>query len=217
MTRGSRRGAAAGTGALSVSVLPSSITRPFLAGAFTLALGGCASDAPFTWVSNVPVSEATTPKIQPGDQVSVVVRKHADLWGTFPVDTNGYYVQPLVGHIAVGGLTPQQAAERIAEAVKGVAADPEVSVAIATPRPIQVSVLGEVATAGRFEILPDQNVLDVLALAGGLSEFAKTDQIYVIRRRPSITRVRFRYEDLVAGDPRSVQFLLRQGDVIVVE
>lgn len=182
-----------------------------------LASAGCASSAPFTWVGNLPAEEASTPVIQPGDQISVVVRKHAELWGTFPVHNNGYYVQPLVGHIPVAGLTPQQAAERVAKSVRGIATDPEVSVAIATPRPIQVSVLGEVNTSGRFEIQPTQSVLDVLALAGGLSEYAKSDQIYVIRRSPSVVRVRFRYEDLTAGDPRSVTFLLRQGDVIVVE
>ena len=55
------------------------------------------------------------------------------------------------------------------------------------------------------------------AQGGGLTEFADEDDIYVVRKYPSLTRIRFRYQDLVGGVGKSVTFVLRDGDVVVVE
>ena len=79
-----------------------------------------------------------------------------------------------------------------------------------------MSVVEEVTHPGPFEVDRGEGVLQALGRAGGFTEFASKDGIYVLRDKPT-ERVRFRYEDLVGGDERSLKFRLRDGDVVVVE
>jgi polysaccharide export outer membrane protein len=79
-----------------------------------------------------------------------------------------------------------------------------------------VSVVGEVRNAGAFNVDPGSSVLHALASAGGLSDYADADGIFVLRKDMP-KRVRFRFQDLRDGEKRAMQFALQAGDVIVVE
>ena len=63
---------------------------------------------------------------------------------------------------------------------------------------------------------PGSNVLHALAAAGGLSDYADSDKVFVVRKSLP-QRVRFRYADLRSQDPKSIAFTLQAGDVVVVE
>jgi len=84
-------------------------------------------------------------------------------------------------------------------------------------QPITVSVLGEVTKAGSYPLDPRATVAQVLASAGGLTEFASRDSIYVVRAGPPPVRVRFTYEEVSRGAPASAGFVLHDGDLVVVE
>jgi hypothetical protein len=60
-------------------------------------------------------------------------------------------------------------------------------------------------------------VLGALARAGGLTEFADGDSVYVLREFPKRTRIRFKYDDLARGEDKAVGFKLRDRDVVIVE
>ena len=61
-------------------------------------------------------------------------------------------------------------------------------------------------------------VLQALAKAGGMTEFADWSGIYVLRSRGRSTqRIRFRYSALVEAEPAAARFQLKTGDVLVVE
>jgi polysaccharide export outer membrane protein len=77
-------------------------------------------------------------------------------------------------------------------------------------------VLGEVKTPGRYDLAEGEGVLHALARAGGLTEFADPDLVFVVRSDAS-RRIRFRYGDLAVAEPASARFQLRNGDVVVVE
>ena len=66
--------------------------------------------------------------------------------------------------------------------------------------PTQVTVLGEVRTPGRRALESPATVLDALADAGGLTEFADDDRIFVLRRNE---RIRFTFDELSRGDGRA--------------
>jgi polysaccharide export outer membrane protein len=94
---------------------------------------------------------------------------------------------------------------------------PKVRVVFAQRGAPSVVVLGEVRVPGVFEFAPDAGLLQALGRAGGLTEFADHDGIYLLRRGNPPVLVRFDYDIVVAGDTRSNAIVLRDGDVIVVE
>ncbi|MFT3768660.1 MAG: SLBB domain-containing protein [Minicystis sp.] len=96
---------------------------------------------------------------------------------------------------------------------------PSVTVTLDEVQPARVSVLGEVTHPGVFVIPPGAGVLHALALAGGLTEFAGKDRVFVLRPRPRSAplRVRFRYEDFSRGVGRCATFTLEPGDAVIVE
>lgn len=186
-----------------------------------LAAVGCKPKHPYVWANDLPRTQTpveATP-LRPGDQINVQVPRMEELQGTdpFTVNADGSVVLPLVGVVEVEGLTVEQVTQRINQRLKGIIVNPDARVSVVNPRVPVVTVLGEVREPGRFEIQLNEGVLPVLALAGGLTEFADPDDIYVVRKYPKRLRIRFRYDDLVGGVEQSLQFELRDGDVIIVE
>jgi polysaccharide export outer membrane protein len=183
-----------------------------------LALGSlsCGTSLPFVWVDALP-GDNSEPVIQTGDEITVLVKDQKDLTGAFPVLPDGAYVQPIVGPVRVAGLTVADAAKRIATLLDGIVVKPLVAVSITNPRPINISIIGEIARPGKYPVRRGEGVLEVLAAAGGINEFASDDGIFVLRKYPDRQRIRFRYSRLAGGDLKSVTFELRDGDIIVVE
>lgn len=179
-------------------------------------LVGCGSQRPFVWVQNLPPSDEVR-KVQAGDTIAVAVKNQRDLSGSFTIRENGAYAQPVVGEVTVAGLSESEASKRLANLLKGIVVKPMVAITVVTPRPVRVAVLGEVNTGGLYQVQYDESVLSVIARAGGLTPFADRGGIFVIRKRPSLIRIRFRYDDLKGGDAASNAFELHDGDVIVVE
>lgn len=180
----------------------------------------CGAGSAYVWVSELPESDLraeANPVIRPGDTLSIVVRQQATLSGDFVVQSDGRYTQPLVGHIPVSGLTPQQVQQQLAVQLEGIVQGPRVSVAIGRPRPPRIAVAGEVRTPGRYELHPGDGLLQALALAGGLTEYGRADHVFVLRQLPRPLRVRFDYDRLAGGDEVGRSFELRDGDVIIVE
>lgn len=153
----------------------------------------------------------------PGDKISILVAEQASLSGVFTIGADGRYVQPVVGSISLGGLTLAQAENHLRSKLDGILVRPNVTVALTKRRALNIGVLGEVKESGRFSVEYDEGVLSLLSRAGGLTEYADRNAIYVVRRKPALLRIRFRFRDLASPDPVSAGFRLTDGDVIVVE
>jgi polysaccharide export outer membrane protein len=186
-----------------------------------LLLGACATKGEFVWVDDLGGGAAIPEsyRLRAGDRVHVQVWKQPDLTTDALVRPDGRITVRLVGDVAIAGLAPEDAATAIQRRLEAteVVLDPKVSVSLVASRTAYVSVLGEVSSPGRFELLPDHTLLDLLSLAGGLTEFAQLDGIYVVRRDQPSPRVRFRWDDLRTAQGSALDYRLQDGDVIVVE
>lgn len=182
------------------------------------AVVGCGSSRSFVWVSDyVSQGSARAPRpLRPGDRIQVVVRGQDTLGTQAEIRPDGEVVLPVVGSVVAGSRTPTELANEIASRLVGVVQSPSVTVIVERRRTI-VTVLGEVRGSGRFELEPGEGLLQILARAGGLTPFADSDAIFVLRRDPQLARIRFRYDELAGGDPVSVGFELRDGDTVMVE
>jgi hypothetical protein len=140
----------------------------------------------FTWVDDL-AEEQLQPspyQIRGNDKLQVTVFKQESLSGEVLVRSDGNVTVPLVGDVVVIGKTPPQASEEIARRLSatGFIDKPSVSVAVLETRQPSFAVVGEVRQPGSFELQPGTTVLDAVALAGGLSEFAEKERIFVIRK-----------------------------------
>lgn len=177
----------------------------------------CAAERPYVWADSLPASHGSGEvTIRPGDHVFVLVQGQDAMSGELPVRADGSIVQPVIGRLDLAGASTGDAARRISERLRGVVVDPRVNVSIVSTT-AKISVVGEVAHPGPFDIGATEGVLEAIARAGGLTEFADKDRIFVLRRHPTLSRVRFRYSDLVGAETHSISFRLQDDDVVVVE
>jgi polysaccharide export outer membrane protein len=182
-------------------------------------LASCAPPQPFVWASRLPpTDEKTSPfRIGPGDEIYVLVADQQALSGAFTMGPDGSYVQPVVGNVSLNGLTTKEATQQLTARLSGILVRPQVTVSVTKRRPLRISVLGQVTKPGRFELPYDESLLSAIANAGGLTEYADEDSIYVVRRDPHLLRIRFRLRDLSAPEAVSARFRLNDSDVVVVE
>lgn len=183
-----------------------------------LALTACGGTGPYVWVDSLPGQSANSNDviIQEGDVLSVRVFNQDPLSTKERVRSDGRISIPVIGEVVARGKRPAQLAAEIQDRLKDIVKVPSVIVSLEQAEGMKVSVVGEVRNSGIFQLEPGSNVLHALAAAGGLNDYADHDKVFVVRRSMP-QRVRFRYHDLRSADPKSVQFMLQPGDVIVVE
>lgn len=180
---------------------------------------GCGGTGPYVWASSLPTSADDAPEgavIQDGDMVYVRVFNQDPLSTQERVRADGKISIPVIGEITARGKRPAQLASEIQERLKAVVVAPSVTVMFDQGFDLKVSVVGEVRNSGIFQLDRGANILHALAAAGGLSDYADRDKVFLVRKSLP-QRVRFRYGDLRSADPKSVGFTLKPGDVIVVE
>lgn len=206
-------------------------TSSTLAGAAVLAcLGaaaGCGHGQDFIWVGNVPKGMnaiETTYQIAPGDVISIrVFSQEANSIERTRVREDGKVSLPFLNDVEVAGAEPADLARRLEVKLKAYINNPVVTVLVDERRPLRVSVVGKVVRPGAYDLFPGSGVIHAIAAAGGLTPFADDDRVFVLRSgywadgQPAPARIRFRYGDLASGKAPATLFLLRVGDVVVVE
>jgi polysaccharide export outer membrane protein len=166
---------------------------------------------------NARASGAITPEyvVGPGDKLRIEVYKDPQLSQSLQVRPDGKITLPLVGDVEAVGLTPMALRDTIAASLKEYMTNPVVTVIVVEASAATAYVVGEVNQPGAVTLQGGQlTVLQALALAGGLKDFADSKNIRILR--PSITGVEtiaFNYKDAIRG----VEVLyLRPGDTVVV-
>jgi polysaccharide export outer membrane protein len=140
-------------------------------------------------------------RIGPDDVIEVSVYQDKDLGRTVPVRPDGKISLPLIGEMPASGKTATDLQKEIAQRLKQYIADPAVTVVVKEVNSPKVSVLGEVKTPGMYKIKDHATLLDAIASAGGLTEFAKKDKIYVLRVNSdgSTRRIQLNIDDQIKG------------------
>ena len=193
-----------------------------LAGSLGLLSAGCSGSGLYVWVTELPAAYTTRVTdqsylIRDGDTVSIRVFNQEPMSTKAKVRSDGRIAMPALGDIDVRGKRPGALRAELETRLKDFVNAPSVTVSVEEFQPITVSVLGEVAKSGSFPLDPRATVAQVLASAGGLTEYASRDSIYIVRSGPPPVRVRFTYEEVSRGAPKSQGFILQDGDLLVVE
>lgn len=157
-------------------------------------------------------------KIGVDDVLTVNVWHEPDLSRNITVRPDGKISLPLVGDIQASGKTPPQLQGELRSALAQFIKDPELTVIVAEIRSRRVNVIGQVFHPGTFAITQQMGVLDAIAEAGGLKEFAKQKEIYVLRETSAgkRTRLSYDYRDVLKGKNNAQDILLQTNDTVVV-
>ena len=145
------------------------------------------------------------------DVVEVSVWKEPDLSRTVPVRPDGKITLPLLGDLPAEGLTPGQLEKTVQDKLSPLVRDPRVTVIVHDVNGSRIYVTGMVTRPGAFPLRSRMTVLQALAMAGGLAEFADRGEITVLHADGS--RHVVTYDDLVNG---KVRRQLSAGDTVVV-
>ena len=163
-----------------------------------------------------PAARAADPsaeyQIGPEDVLDISVWKNPELSRKVPVRPDGRVSLPLINDIQAAGLTPSALRDQLTQRLGEFVPSPEVSVIVQEVHSLKVSVVGAVKMPGRFELKSPATVLECIALAQGLTEFANRDRIVVIRQN---NRIPFNYGRVSEGNGQE-NFFVRPGDIIVV-
>ena len=186
----------------------------------TGSASSCGPPNTYVWVQDLPEQARTTPddlyRVDAGDLLDIKVYNEERFSTKTRVRADGRVTFSMIGDVDVRGRTPTEVANLLAQGLKRVLNAPIITVAVEEARPISISVVGEAASPGVYNIQARSGVLQAIAQAGGLTEFADYDQIYVVRKAPP-QRIRFNYYGLTNNDTAAASFVLQNGDVISLE
>jgi polysaccharide export outer membrane protein len=123
---------------------------------------------------------------------------------------------PLLGDVKASGKTPLQLADEIAVKLKKYVQDPNVTVILNQMNSKKVFLIGEISKTGPIEMTPGMTLLEAIATAGGLSQYANAKKIYILRSEAGTQqKIPVQYKQALKGD-LSLNLILNPGDTIVV-
>jgi polysaccharide export outer membrane protein len=156
-------------------------------------------------------------KLQPGDLLTVNVWKETDLQSDVLIRPDGGISFALAGDMPAAGLTTDELRAELETRVRKLVPDAVVTVSVKSPNGNRIYVIGKVNHPGDFPLLRPIDVLQAISMAGGVTPFANTDKIRVLRREGSEqSSVRFRYGDVAKGRHLEQNILLQSGDTVIV-
>ena len=154
-------------------------------------------------------------RLVPGDKLRIEVYKDPQMSQSLQVRPDGQITMPLLGDVEAAGRTAIELRDSITTAFKEYMTNPVVTVIVVETQPLTAYVMGEVNHPGAIPIQGSLTVLQALALAGGLKDFADTRNIRVLRSGVAgMQTIGFNYKDALRGVGQPVY--LRPGDTVVV-
>ena len=155
-------------------------------------------------------------RLGPEDQLRISVWDNKELTLDLVVRPDGKISMPLLQDVPAEGLTAVQLAANIQEGLAAYIVNPEVTVIVLQVNAPKYYIIGYVTRPGTYPLRGDMSVLQALALAGGLTQFASPRSIKLIRSTQGKQEVRkLNYYKLIE-DGGEGNYLLKSGDTIVV-
>lgn len=157
--------------------------------------------------------------IQPGDKLYISVYNEEDLQKDIVVRPDGGITFPLIGDVDAKGKSISQLRKEITERLGQYIPDATVSVSLKEVIGNKIFVLGQVKTPGEYVLTGDTDVLQALSMAGGLTAFANTNKIKVLRRDKETHNkkvIPFSYKRVMRGEDLDQNITLHSGDTVIV-
>jgi polysaccharide export outer membrane protein len=162
-----------------------------------------------------PVPEASF-VVGTGDVLAISVWREKDLSPTVTIRPDGRITVPLVGELFVSGLTPLQIEGVLRQRLDTIVVHPQVNVTVVEVHSRMVYITGEVAHPGGYALTTPLNVLQLIAQAGGLTQFASRKKIQVLHAGKGEPAAVFAYKQLTQSDDEAHLYPLLPGDTVVV-
>ena len=155
--------------------------------------------------------------IGPLDVLEVLFWRDKDLSAEVVVRPDGKISLPLLNEVEAGGLTPEQLRFRVLENARRFVEDPTATVIVKQINSRNVFIMGEVQKPGTYPLGGPASVLQLIAIAGGLTEFASRDEIVLLRTVDGKSeRHRVNYSAVLKGNDLTQNRQLQPGDTVIV-
>ena len=155
--------------------------------------------------------------IGPEDQLSITFFQNRDMSADVVVRPDGKISVPLINDIPASGLTPEELRERVTVAAKRFVQEPNVTIVVRQINSRKVSILGSVERPGTYPLAGPTSVLQLIAAAAGLKEYAQRERIAILRTQDGRQQAfKFNYKEVLAQKRLEQNIQLRPGDVVVV-
>lgn len=165
----------------------------------------------------LPHYDKNTYRIGIEDELQISVWREPELSLPVAVRPDGMITLPLLNDIRVVGLTTLELQALLTEKLKALVTEPQVTIIPRVIRSRKVYLVGEVGRQGAFSLNGNMTVLQLLAEAGGLSQFAKSRSIYVLRTENGRQiRIPFNFKRAIRGEAEKDTIFLLPGDTVVV-
>ena len=155
--------------------------------------------------------------IGPDDVLGIVFWRDTDMTGDVTVRPDGMITLPLIGELRAAGLKPDALRDVITKAAGKFLEDINVTVVVRRINSRKAFITGEVRTPGGYDLAGPRTVLQLIALAGGLTEYADAKNITVMRTEGGRTQTfKFNYRDVSKGKNLQQNIVVNPGDTVVV-
>jgi polysaccharide export outer membrane protein len=155
------------------------------------------------------------------DVLVVMFRREKDMSAEVMVRPDGKITLPLINDLQVAGLTTDQLRAKVTEEAKRFVEDPSVTVMVKQINSRKVFITGQVGRAGPYPVGDHMTVMQLISMAGGLTEYAKKKDIVILREaaaKPGSkpTTFRFNYDDIQKLKNLASNIELKPGDTVIV-
>ena len=155
--------------------------------------------------------------VLPGDVLQISVWKEPELQMQVLVRPDSAFSFPLAGDISTDGLSVIDLQAELTKRLSRYISSPVVTVLVTDVLGNKVYVIGQVNNPGEFVVNPQVDVMQALSMAGGVTAFAASNDIKILRRTGSRqTALSFRYNDVLKGRNLEQNIVLQSGDIVVV-
>ena len=155
--------------------------------------------------------------VQPGDVLQISVWKEPDLQLQALVRPDSAFSFPLAGDVSTRGKSVVALQNELTERLSRYISNPVVTISVSEVLGNKIYVIGQVNNPGEFVVNPQVDVMQALSMAGGLTAFAATGDIRILRRSDSgQIAISFKYNDVLKGKNLEQNIVLKAGDIVVV-
>ena len=155
--------------------------------------------------------------IGPDDLLSIVYWKDKDMSSESQVRPDGKISLPLLNEMTAAGLTPEQLRQQITQESMRFMEEPSVTVVVRQINSRKVFITGEVNKPGPYPLMGPTSVIQLIAMAGGLREYANSKKFVIMRiDQGQPVSLPFNYPAVTSGKNLKQNVELKPGDTVVV-
>lgn len=172
-----------------------------------------------TFITNAIAADFRGNILGPGDIIKIVVYGHPDMTNEVKVNENGNITFPLLGEVAVDGLTPVEAERKLEDLLRSrdILRKPQINILTASLQSQMVSVLGYVRNQGRYPIEGRRSLTEVLAMAGGILPEGGDTVIIIRSDGGKYTQQVIDFLEMLRSGDLELNLNVRSDDLIYVE